>query len=43
MSTIYLDEVDDPVNICYDNIFKAVFTYLRNTHAKIQRICNRTQ
>jgi hypothetical protein len=29
MSTIYLDETDDPINICYDNVFKAVFT--RNT------------
>ncbi|MDR0684017.1 MAG: Rpn family recombination-promoting nuclease/putative transposase [Spirochaetaceae bacterium] len=26
MNTIYLDETDDPVNICYDNVFKAVFT-----------------
>ena len=26
MNTIYLDEADDPVNICYDNVFKAVFT-----------------
>jgi hypothetical protein len=24
--SIYLDEADDPVNICYDNVFKAVFT-----------------
>jgi predicted transposase/invertase (TIGR01784 family) len=26
MNAIYLDEADDPVNICYDNVFKAVFT-----------------
>jgi predicted transposase/invertase (TIGR01784 family) len=26
MNTIYLDEADDPINICYDNVFKAVFT-----------------
>ena len=26
MNTVYLDETDDPVNICYDNVFKAVFT-----------------
>ncbi|MDR2053841.1 MAG: Rpn family recombination-promoting nuclease/putative transposase [Treponema sp.] len=26
MNTVYLAENDDPVNICYDNVFKAVFT-----------------
>jgi hypothetical protein len=26
MNAIYLDEADDPVNICYDSVFKAVFT-----------------
>ncbi|MFP3091559.1 hypothetical protein LQZ21_14675, partial [Treponema sp. TIM-1] len=26
MHSIHLDETDDPVNICYDNVFKAVFT-----------------
>ena len=26
MSTVYLDETDDLINICYDNVFKAVFT-----------------
>ncbi|MDR3146056.1 MAG: hypothetical protein LBU21_07245 [Treponema sp.] len=29
MNTVYLDDADDPVNICYDNVFKAVF--IRNT------------
>ncbi|MDR1128812.1 MAG: Rpn family recombination-promoting nuclease/putative transposase [Treponema sp.] len=29
MNTVYLDDADDPVDICYDNVFKAVFT--RNT------------
>ncbi|MDR3123404.1 MAG: Rpn family recombination-promoting nuclease/putative transposase [Treponema sp.] len=26
MITVRLDDADDPVNICYDNVFKAVFT-----------------
>jgi predicted transposase/invertase (TIGR01784 family) len=26
MNTVYLDDADDPVDICYDNVFKAVFT-----------------
>jgi hypothetical protein len=29
MNTVYLDDADDPVDIRYDNVFKAVFT--RNT------------
>ncbi|MDR1351879.1 MAG: Rpn family recombination-promoting nuclease/putative transposase [Treponema sp.] len=29
MNAVYLDDADDPVDICYDNVFKAVFT--RNT------------
>jgi hypothetical protein len=29
MNAVYLDDTDDPVDICYDNVFKAVFT--RNT------------
>ncbi|MDR3160711.1 MAG: Rpn family recombination-promoting nuclease/putative transposase, partial [Spirochaetaceae bacterium] len=29
MNAVYLDDADDPINICYDNVFKAVFT--RNT------------
>jgi predicted transposase/invertase (TIGR01784 family) len=26
MTTVCLDDADDPINICYDNVFKAVFT-----------------
>jgi len=28
---MYFDDSDDPIDICLDNVFKAVFT--RNTHA----------
>jgi hypothetical protein len=26
MEAVQLNENDDPINICYDNVFKAVFT-----------------
>jgi predicted transposase/invertase (TIGR01784 family) len=26
VNTVYLDDTDDPIDICYDNVFKAVFT-----------------